>query len=378
LVQTIELILEKNKKSLIFEITYNLIIFIKIKQIFYFQIISLQMKKKENLPWTEKYRPVMLDDLCGHQDKITLAKEFIKKSDMPHFLLFGPPGSGKTSFILAYVRELYGKTEYKKYILELNASDERGIGTVRNDITTFIRLSSNKPKLVILDEADAMTGDAQGALRRIMETHINVARFCLICNDYSKIINGVSSRCTQLMFGALKATDIKKRILEIVEKEKINITDEAISTLASLNKDLRQIMNILQCLHTIYNLEKSQIDNDAVYKYIGKPSKQYIIQLIEYLFSHNIKENISMLDVVYCKNEYNFIHILEDLTDVLIHLFYSDGIKVGKGKDIKKIELSELQLQQILENIADVNKFISNGRSIKLCTYKLGLSFILN
>jgi len=207
-------------------------------------------KEKGKLPWVEKYRPARLDDLIDHKEKIDTIRNFIKNNEFPHLLLYGPPGTGKTSLIQAAAREMYGN-DYRMYILELNASDHRGIDTIRIKIPNFVRTKSDKIRLVILDEADAMTSEAQGALRRTMEKYIKICRFCIICNKVNKIIPGLQSRTSQMRFGMLDAKTIEPRIKEIATKEGVWIDDEAIRVLIGLQKDFRQIINTLQCLHYV-------------------------------------------------------------------------------------------------------------------------------
>ena len=159
---------------------------------------------KFSLPWIEKYRPNSLDEMIDHSEKINTLKSLIDKNEMTHLLFYGPPGCGKTSLILACAKEMYGD-QYLRYILELNASDDRGIDTVRKKIPDFVKTASNKIRLVILDEADALTNDAQSALRRVIEDYSKNSRFCLICNNINKIISGLQSRCTKMRFGYLDA-----------------------------------------------------------------------------------------------------------------------------------------------------------------------------
>ena len=159
-----------------------------------------------NSSWVEKYRPKKLSEVTSQDDTINSLKNAIKTKNIPHLIFFGPSGCGKTSTILALARELYGPEYFFDRIIELNASDERGINVIREKVKTYakhaVRLNDNIPKfkIIILDEADSMTSDSQFALRRIMEEYSKVTRFCIICNYHNKIIDPIVSRCSLFRF----------------------------------------------------------------------------------------------------------------------------------------------------------------------------------
>ncbi|CAE6449621.1 unnamed protein product, partial [Rhizoctonia solani] len=178
--------------------------------------------KDDTLPWVEKYRPVTLSDVVSHQDITSTIERFIEKNRLPHLLFYGPPGTGKTSTIVAVARRIYGN-DYKKQILELNASDDRGIEVVREQIKQFAetRTLFNKGfKLIILDEADMMTQAAQAALRRVIEQYTRNVRFCIICNYVNKITPAIQSRCTRFRFSPLPIPEVEKRVNMVIESEK--------------------------------------------------------------------------------------------------------------------------------------------------------------
>jgi replication factor C subunit 3/5 len=178
-------------------------------------------QQQDSLPWVEKYRPKDFSELVAHEDITNTIQRLIDQNRLPHLLFYGPPGTGKTSTILACARRLYGPN-YHSMVLELNASDDRGIDVVREQIKDFAstrKIFSSGIKLVILDEADAMTNAAQAALRRVIEKFTKNTRFCLICNYISKIIPALQSRCTRFRFGPIPKDAVSKRLNHVIECE---------------------------------------------------------------------------------------------------------------------------------------------------------------
>ncbi|CAG8977316.1 hypothetical protein HYALB_00009187 [Hymenoscyphus albidus] len=211
-------------------------------------------------PWVEKYRPKNLSDVTAQDHTITVLQRTLQSSNLPHMLFYGPPGTGKTSTVLALAKELYGPELMKTRVLELNASDERGISIVREKVKDFARMQLTQPsaayrnlytcppyKIIILDEADSMTQDAQSALRRTMETYSKITRFCLICNYVTRIIDPLASRCSKFRFKSLDQGNAVKRVEEIAAKEGVKLEDGAVNTLIRCSEgDLRKAITFLQ------------------------------------------------------------------------------------------------------------------------------------
>jgi len=176
--------------------------------------------------WAEKYRPKALDEMWNQKEIVSRLKSFVKDRNLPHLLFVGPAGTGKTTGILALARDLYGPA-YKSYILELNASDERGINVIREKVKNFARtaaIASEVPfKILIMDEADSLTSAAQHALRRTMEIYTRTCRFVLIGNYSENIIEPIQSRCSVFRFGPLGEEDAKGWIKHIADNEELNL-----------------------------------------------------------------------------------------------------------------------------------------------------------
>merc|ERR1711973_580827 len=238
-------------------------------------------KQAVNLPWVEKYRPSGLGELISHEDIIKTIRRFMDENRLPHLLFYGPPGTGKTSTILACAKEIYSPKEFNSMVLELNASDDRGIGVVRGQILNFAstRTIFNKGyKLIILDEADAMTNDAQNALRRIIEKFTDNVRFCLICNYLSKIIPALQSRCTRFRFGPLNTKQILPRLKHVSDVEGVNVTEDGEKALMSLSGgDMRKVLNILQSCYMAFG----DVTEDNVYTCTGQPLRSDITNIVD-------------------------------------------------------------------------------------------------
>ncbi|RIA84540.1 putative RFC3-DNA replication factor C, 40 kDa subunit [Glomus cerebriforme] len=260
-------------------------------------IVDRPTKHKEHLPWVEKYRPHTLSDLISLEYITSTLNKFINEGQFPHLLFYGPPGTGKTSTILACAKKLFGK-DWNASVMELNASDERGIDMVREDIKGFASTrklfsTGNEFKLVILDEADGLTNVAQNALRRIVEDYAKNVRFCFICNNVQRLNPALQSRCTRFRFRPLKQDKIRSRIEEIAMAENVNITEDGIQALLKLCAgDMRRVLNILQSCSS-----RDVIDETVIYNCTGYPHPKDIESIMNSLANDEFSTSYSKIKI---------------------------------------------------------------------------------
>ena len=248
--------------------------------------------------WVEKYRPKKLNEIVGLKHIVDSIQAFLKNpKTMPHLLLAGIPGTGKTTMALCIARELFGKN-WKTFTLELNASDERGINTVRDRIKGFSRYSrasfGNVPfALIVLDESDQMTRPAQTALRRIMETSSRTSRFILICNYSNKIIEPIQSRCAIFRFSKLNEKAMVEHIKNIAEKEKLLLSAKVAEKIIEYsNGDLRYAINALQ---TAAAYGEGEITEKIVLQVVGEASPKQVQLMLSRALSGNFVEARKMM-----------------------------------------------------------------------------------
>lgn len=306
-----------------------------------------------NIPWINKYRPKTINDIISQDDVVKILKSYIDgvKTNLPHMLLHGPPGTGKTSTILSIVNELFKLDDER--VLELNASDERGINIVRTKILSFARASINNNstmppyKVIILDEADAMTNDAQSALRKIVEENSKITRFCFICNNKNDIIEPIKSRCMNYKFKPVMKPLISQKLQEIASEESYPISENLTEKIASISRgDLRKGITLLQHTKYIYDMN-NDITLDDVYN---------CANIVPYSILNNIwneillKESINIMQINkltmnFIKNGYMIINITQQLLSKVI---------TDKSIDDKKKSLISM-------NILDCETKLING-----------------
>lgn len=244
-----------------------------------------QEKEVASLPWVEKYRPEKIDDVAQQEEVVSALRNSLETGELPNLMFYGPPGTGKTTVALALMKQFFGK-EWRTRVKELNASDERGISAVREKVKTFAQLtvtgclesSKARFRVIILDEADSMTHDAQAALRRIMEEFVSVTRFIIICNYVSKIIEPLHSRCSKFRFQPVGGEFQKKRLLQICEFENVKLSPGAIDKLIVLSDgDMRCAVNMLQTAKTFYE----EVSEDALVEVACSVPEREIVTLLQ-------------------------------------------------------------------------------------------------
>ncbi|CAH1134433.1 unnamed protein product [Ceutorhynchus assimilis] len=284
-------------------------------------------KKTKNLPWVEKYRPKTVEDVVEQREAVSVLQQCILGADLPNLLFYGPPGTGKTSTILAAARQLFGDL-YKERILELNASDERGIQVIREKIKTFSQLTANSSradgklcpalKIVILDEADAMTHAAQAALRRTMEKETKTTRFCLLCNYVSRIIEPLTSRCTKFRFKPLNQSFVLERLQEICQVEDVLINDDILNVLVKESGgDMRRAITALQSCANLKG-KGSHITLENVYEVLTVVPSKWVNSFWDLCKKpSDIKEIIQFIDDLE-QQAYPIQKVYEHLNDFLM------------------------------------------------------------
>jgi len=274
----------------------------------------------EYLPWVEKYRPKRIDEIISHDQNIETIKKMLAGNSLPHLLFHGTPGTGKTSLILALANELYGNQK-NLMVMKLDASDDRGINSVREEIKGFaekVNMFCKGVKLIILDEADSMTFDAQFALRRIIEKYSRTTRFCLICNYENKIIPAIRSRCANFRFSPISSQHVEKKLENICENENIQYEKKVLESISLLSKgDLRKSINFLQSL----SLQSNHITLSMCYKTAGVPSYIEVKDLLENLLDNTISYNTvnKKIDSLIKSQGYSLSIVLKELVSYLVN-----------------------------------------------------------
>ena len=295
------------------------------------------------LPWVEKYRPTNIDDII--LDKITKTKivNFIEKEEISNMIMTGHPGTGKTSTIKCLAKDIF-KEDYKECVIELNASDNRGLETINNSIIHFckkkVTTKSNIPKLIILDEADNITKKAQNTLTNLMEKYNKTTKFAFTCNDYNKLVEGIQSRCIILKYNSIDNDYMKGRLISICEKEGIEYESEGIESIIFIAQgDVRYAINCLESTYFGFN----KITYENVYKICEKPPQLQVLSFINLCLSGNlelaVKEVLDLKNNGYCNND-----ILLTIMNVL-----------------KEMNISESNRMNMIESASNAYMIVNDG-----------------
>lgn len=325
-----------------------------------------------NVDWINDFKPKTIDEILSHKSIISTLKKCVEQKYLPHLLFYGPPGTGKTTAITRCARELYGDM-YDIMVLEINASEERGIDMVRSKIKYFATAKINFTnvvsfKLIILDEADSLTLDAQGILRLVIEKYTSNVRFCLICNYIKNINPAILSRCVLLKFKYIKPIHIVKKIDDVINKLNIKIEQNAYNLLIKLSKgDIRKLLHILQMVSFFASSCNNTISEKTVCDCLGYPDNQLINNIYKILNDKKIllKEKIIKITEILSNESINLQEVITEIADKIINEVKLNNLK--KIKDISKILDSLSKLENALSAGGAHNILIPAFVSVFVC-----------
>ncbi|MEM1535182.1 MAG: replication factor C small subunit [Candidatus Pacearchaeota archaeon] len=297
----------------------------------------------EDIVWAEKYRPQDFSEIYGQDEIVKRAKAFVEQRNMPHLLFAGPAGTGKTTLALVMVKKLFGKNWRENY-LELNASDERGINVIREKVKDFARTKAigDVPfKIIFLDEADALTKEAQQALRRTMENFTSTCRFILSCNYSSKIIDPIQSRTSIFRFKLLGQREIEKIVEKIAKNEKLKISKEAIKALYEISGgDCRRVINLIQTCASV----SKNIDESLVYEIVAEVKPRDMAELIDTALKGNFEQAKAIL-----------------INMLMRQGIYGIDIIKAMERELVRIDIPIEQKMKIIEKMAEIEFRLVEG-----------------
>ena len=295
--------------------------------------------------WAEKYRPKSLDEIVNQKEIVARLKSFVEEKNLPHLLFVGPAGVGKTTSILALARDLYGPS-YRNFIMELNASDERGIQVIREKVKNFARTAAMASpvsfKILIMDEADHLTSDAQHALRRTMEIYTKTCRFCLVGNYSENIIDPIQSRCSVFRFSPLEEADLKGFLRKIAEAEGVEVLEEGLDAIYQASQgDVRKAINLLQGAAAT----GGEVDDVAVFNLLGRISPGRVREMLALALGGR------------------FLDSREVLRELLVDegMAPEDLIRVVYREVMRNPELSEKAKVRLSDTIGEIDYRLTQG-----------------
>ncbi|XP_023013053.2 replication factor C subunit RfC4 [Leptinotarsa decemlineata] len=315
-------------------------------------------KKHCNLPWIEKYRPQTFQEIVGNEDTLTRLSIFSKQGNVPNVIIAGPPGVGKTTTILCLAKILLGPS-FKDAVLELNASNDRGIDIVRNKVKMFaqqkVTLPPGRHKIIILDEVDSMTEGAQQALRRTMEIYSNTTRFALACNYSEKVIEAIQSRCAILRYSRLTDAQVMARIIQICEKEDVKYTDDGLEAVVfTAQGDMRQALNNLQSTHNGFG----EVNSQNVFKVCDEPHPMLIKDMLTSCMNGDIRKAYKVIEHLWNLG-YAAEDIIKNIFKVCKNMDMEEALKL---EFIKEIGLTH---QRIVDGLCSLLQM--SGLLSRLC-----------